>query len=143
MIYRIASKEWLNNIVTPKFVTGFVLCLLLIPFSIVISINDYKSKMHVYAIEKKRADEENLAKAYSAYRPVIVKKPAALSIFSRGISYNVGSRVKVLFGDKPMLTEGKAESRDNPFLNRFFTFDFVSVLVIIMSLMAFLFTYDI
>jgi ABC-type transport system involved in multi-copper enzyme maturation permease subunit len=42
-----------------------------------------------------------------------------------------------------MLSEGKAESRDNPFLNRFFTFDFVSVLVIIMSLMAFLFTYDI
>lgn len=143
MILRIASKEWLNNIVTPRFITGFVLCLLLIPFSIVISLNDYKSKMHVYAIEKTKADEENMAKAYSAYRPVIVKKPASLSIFARGISYNVGDRVKVLFGDKPMLTEGKAESRDNPFLNRFFTFDFVSVLVIIMSLMAFLFTYDI
>jgi ABC-type transport system involved in multi-copper enzyme maturation permease subunit len=143
MILRIASKEWLNNIVTPKFITGFVLCLLLIPFSIVISINDYKSKMHVYAIEKAKADEENKAKAYSAYRPVIIKKPTSLSIFARGISYNVGNRVKVLFGDKPMLTEGKAESRDNPFLNRFFTFDFVSVLVIIMSLMAFLFTYDI
>jgi ABC-type transport system involved in multi-copper enzyme maturation permease subunit len=143
MILRIALKEWLNSIVTPRFITGFVLCLLLIPFSIVISINDYKSKMHVYGIEKKMADENNLAKAYSAYRPVIVKRPASLSIFSRGISYNVGDRVKVLFGDKPMLTEGKAESRDNPFLNRFFTFDFVSILVIIMSLMAFLFTYDI
>jgi ABC-type transport system involved in multi-copper enzyme maturation permease subunit len=143
MILRIASKEWLNNIVTPRFITGFVLCLLLIPFSIVISINDYKSKMSVYVIEKAKADEENKAKAYSAYRPVIIKKPASLSIFARGISYNVGNRVKVLFGDKPMLTEGKAESRDNPFLNRFFTFDFVSVLVIIMSLMAFLFTYDI
>jgi len=143
MILRIASKEWLNNIVTPRFITGFVLCLLLIPFSIVISINDYKSKMHVYAIEKAKADEENKAKAYSAYRPVIIKKPASLSIFARGISYNVGNRVTVLFGDKPMLTEGNAESRDNPFLNRFFTFDFVSVLVIIMSLMAFLFTYDI
>lgn len=143
MILRIASKEWLNNIVTPRFITGFVLCLLLIPFSIVISINEYKSKMNVYGIEKARADEENMAKAYSTYRPVIVKKPTPLSIFAMGISYNVGSRVKVFFGDKPMLSEGKAESRDNPFLNRFFTFDFVSVLVIIMSLMAFLFTYDI
>jgi ABC-type transport system involved in multi-copper enzyme maturation permease subunit len=143
MILRIALKEWLINILTPRFITGFVLCLLLIPFSIIISINDYKSKMHVYGIEKARADEGNKAKAYSDYRPVIVKKPASLSIFSRGISYNVGNRVKVTFGDKPMLTEGKAESRDNPFLNRFFTFDFVSVLVIIMSLMAFLFTYDI
>jgi ABC-type transport system involved in multi-copper enzyme maturation permease subunit len=143
MILRIASKEWLNNIVTPRFITGFVLCLLLIPFSIVISINEYKSKMNVYEIEKAKADEENKAKAYSTYRPVIVKKPTPLSIFARGISYNVGDRVKVFFGDKPMLSEGKAESRDNPFLNRFFTFDFVSVLVIIMSLMAFLFTYDI
>ena len=143
MILRIALKEWFHNIIAPRFITGFVLCLLLIPFSIVISINEYRSKMNVYEIEKAKADEENMAKAYSTYRPVIVKKPTPLSIFSRGISYNVGNRVKVLFGDKPMMTEGKAESRDNPFLNRFFTFDFVSVLVIIMSLMAFLFTYDI
>ena len=66
-----------------------------------------------------------------------------LSIFSRGVSYNLGDRVKILFGDIPMMSEGKAESRDNPFLNRFFTFDFISVLIIIISLMSFLFTYDI
>jgi ABC-type transport system involved in multi-copper enzyme maturation permease subunit len=143
MILRIALKEWFHNVIAPRFITGFALCLLLIPFSIVISINEYRSKMNVYEIEKAKAGEENMAKAYSTYRPVIVKKPTPLSIFSRGISYNVGNRIKVLFGDKPMMTEGKAESRDNPFLNRFFTFDFVSVLVIIMSLMAFLFTYDI
>ncbi|MBN2814070.1 MAG: ABC transporter permease subunit [Bacteroidales bacterium] len=142
MILRIALKELYHNITTPRFITGFVLCLLLIPFSIVISINEYKSKINIYEIEKKKADEENLAKVYSMYRPVIVKKPAPLSIFARGISYRVGNRIKVLFGDKPMMTEGKAESRDNPFLNRFFTFDFVSVLIIIISLMAFLFTYD-
>jgi len=143
MILQIAQKELYHNITTPRFVTGFVLCLLLIPFTIVISINEYKSKVSVYEIEKKKADEDNLARVYSAYRPVIVKKPTPLSIFARGISYNVGNRVKVFFGDKPMMTEGKAESRDNPFLNRFFTFDFVSVLIIIISLVAFMFTYDI
>jgi ABC-type transport system involved in multi-copper enzyme maturation permease subunit len=142
MILQIAFKELFNNITTTRFVTGFLLCILLIPFSIVISTDEYKSKVSVYDIEKKAADEENQVKAYSAYRPAIVKKPTPLSIFARGISYNVGDRVKVLFGDKPMMTEGKALSRDNPFLNRFFTFDFVSVLIIIMSLMAFLFTYD-
>jgi ABC-type transport system involved in multi-copper enzyme maturation permease subunit len=143
MILQIALKELYYNVMTPRFITGFVLCLLLIPFSIVISMNEYKSKLGIYEIEKKKADEENQAKAYSTYRPVIVKKPTPLSIFARGISYNAGTRVKVFFGDKPMMTEGKAESRDNPFLNRFFTFDFVSVLIIIISLMAFLFTYDI
>jgi ABC-type transport system involved in multi-copper enzyme maturation permease subunit len=143
MILQIALKELYNNITTPRFVTGFVLCLLLIPFPIVISINEYKSKLGVYEIERKKADEKNQALVYSAYRPVIVKKPTPLSIFARGISYNVGNQVKVLFGDKPMMTEGKAESRDNPFLNHFFTFDFVSVLIIIISLVAFLFTYDI
>jgi ABC-type transport system involved in multi-copper enzyme maturation permease subunit len=142
MILQIALKELYHNIATPRFVTGFVLCILLIPFSILISINEYKSKVSVYEIEKKKTDEENLAKVYSTYRPAIVKQPTPLSIFARGISYNVGNRVKVLFGDKPMMTEGKAESRDNPFLNRYFTFDFVSVLIIIISLMAFLFTYD-
>ncbi len=143
MIVQIAMKELFNNITTSRFVTGFLLCMLLIPFSIVISIDEYKSKVSVFEIEKKAADEENRVRAYSAYRPVIVKKPTPLSIFARGISYNVGDRIKVLFGDKPMMTEGKSLSRDNPFLNRFFTFDFVSVLILIMSLMAFLFTYDI
>lgn len=143
MILRIATKELYHNITTPRFITGFVLCLLLIPFSIVISINEYKSKISVYETEQKQADEENIAKVYSAYRPVIVKKPTPLSIFARGVSYNLGDRVKILFGDIPMMSEGKAESRDNPFLNRFFTFDFISILIIIISLMAFLFTYDI
>ena len=143
MILRIALKEWFQNIVTPRFITGFLLCVLLIPFSIVISINEYKSKVSVYESEKKQADEENQAKVYSAYRPVIVKEPTPLSIFARGVSYNLGDRVKIYFGDIPMMSEGKAESRDNPFLNRFFTFDFVSVLIIIISLMAFLFTHDI
>ena len=143
MILHIATKELYHNISTPRFITGFVLCLLLIPFSIVISINEYRGKINVYQTEQKQADIENQVKVYSAYRPVIVKKPTPLSIFARGISYNIGNRVKVLFGDIPMMSEGKAESRDNPFLNRFFTFDFVSVLIIIMSLMAFLFTFDI
>jgi ABC-type transport system involved in multi-copper enzyme maturation permease subunit len=143
MILRIASKELFHNISTPRFITGFVLCLLLIPFSIVISINEYRSKVSVYQTEQKQGDEETLAKVYSFYRPVIVKKPSPLSIFARGVSYNLGNRVKILFGDIPMMSEGKAESRDNPFLNRFFTFDFVSMLIIIISLMAFLFTYDI
>ena len=143
MILHIASKEFFNNITTPKFITGFVLCLLLIPFSIVISINEYNSKVNVYQTEQKQADLDNQAKAYSTYRPVIVKKPIPLSIFARGVSYNLGNQVKILFGDIPMMSEGKAQSRDNPFLNRFFTFDFVSVLIIIISLISFLFTYDI
>ncbi len=143
MILRIALKEWFQNIVTPRFITGFLLCVLLIPFSIVISINEYKSKVNVYESEQKQAEKENQAKVYSGYRPVIVKEPTPLSIFARGVSYNLGDRVKIYFGDIPMMSEGKAESRDNPFLNRFFTFDFVSVFIIIISLMAFLFTHDI
>lgn len=143
MILHIATKELYHNITTPRFITGFVLCLLLIPFSIVISINEYKSKISAYETEQKQAVEENQAKVYSTYLPVIIKKPTPLSIFARGVSYNLGNRVKILFGDIPMMSEGKSESRDNPMLNRFFTFDFVSMLIIIISLMAFLFTYDI
>jgi ABC-type transport system involved in multi-copper enzyme maturation permease subunit len=143
MITHIALKDFVNNLKTPRFITGFLLCIILIPFSITISINEYKSKQKVYEVEKKNADKENTVKVYSFYRPVIVKKPTALSIFARGISYNIGNRVKILLSDKPMLSEGKAASRDNPFLNKFITFDFVSVLIIILSLMALFFTYDI
>ncbi len=142
MILSIALKELYNNLVSSRFVIGFLLCLVLIPFTMVVSINDYRIQQKAYEIEKKQADENNVVKVYSALRPEIVKPPEPLSIFSRGISYNVGNKVKILFGTKPMLTEGRNSVRDNPLLNAYFSLDFVTVTAIILSLLALLFTYD-
>ncbi|HUU28126.1 MAG TPA: ABC transporter permease subunit [archaeon] len=142
MILSIALKEFYNNLVSARFTIGFLLCLFLVPFALFVSINDYKGQVRAYETERKQAEESAKVRVYSALRPEIVKPPEPLSIFSRGVSYNVGSEVKVLLGEKPFLSTGRSAVRENPFFNSFFSLDFVSILAAIISLLALLFTYD-
>jgi ABC-type transport system involved in multi-copper enzyme maturation permease subunit len=143
MILHIAKKDFLCNLLTARFAIGFLLCLILIPFSILLNVSDYRDQSALY-----RQDRDSWDKAtkevyvYSGLRPTIVFPPEPLSVFSRGIRSQVGNRVKILLGEKPLLTEGKAAVRDNPFLASFFSVDFVDIAAIIFSLLALLFSYD-
>lgn len=143
MIYEIAKKDFLNNFVSARFVIGFLLCLFLIPFAMLVSIDDFKEQLGVYELEKAETEEDfKSVRVYSKLRPEIVKPPEPLSIFCHGISGNVGNKVKIWLGDKPFMAEGKTSVRDNPLLNSFFSIDFISIIAIIMSLLALIFTYD-
>ena len=142
MIWKIARKEFLLNLVSARFIIGFLLCLFLIPFTVTVNIDDYDSRMRVYRVDKANAENSFKVRVYSQLRPEIVKPPQPLSIFCRGISGNVGNRVKIWLGDKPLFATGKAAIRDNPLLNSFFSIDFVGIIAIVMSLLALIFTYD-
>ena len=143
MIWNIALKDFHNNLRTARFVIGFLLCLFLIPFTMLVSINDYQSQVSAYQIEKKNAEESLKVRVYSNLRPDLVKPPTPLSIFSRGISYNVGNKVKTWISTKSLFAEGRVSTRENPFMNAFFSIDFMTIMALIMSLLALLFTYDV
>jgi ABC-type transport system involved in multi-copper enzyme maturation permease subunit len=143
MIWHIAKKDFLLNIISVRFIIGFLLCLLIIPFTIIVNIDDYKNQLRIYQIDRNEA-EKNLkeTRVYSGLRPVIVKPPEPLGIFCTGISTNMGDKVKTNFGEKPIFPEGEESLRDNPFLNSFLSIDFVSVITILISLLALVFSYD-
>ncbi len=144
MVWHIAKKDFLGNIVSARFIIGFVLCLFLIPFSILINIDDYQDQVRLYHMDRDSAETAfKSVRVYSKLRPEVVKPPEPLSIFSKGISENVGNRVKIWLGEKPMLAEGRAKIRDNPLLNAFFSIDFAGIIAIIISLLALIFSYDI
>jgi len=143
MIFSIAKKDFLLNLVSSRFVIGFLLCLFLIPFTLMVTIDDYSEQLRIYALDRDKAEKEfKEVRVYSNLRPEIVKPPEPLSIFSGGISSNVGNRVKIWLGEKPLLATGKTTIRDNPLLNSFFSIDFIGIIAIIMSLLALIFTYD-
>lgn len=151
MILTIAFKEFYSNLISARFVIGFLICLFLIPFTMIVSINDYQNQVTGYEIAREKAEKVYDARVYSALRPEIVSPPEPLSIFSRGISYNVGNSVKILLGELPMLASAPGETynnpfpgeiSDNPFMKSFFSIDFISIITIIMSLIALIFTYD-
>ncbi len=144
MICSIALKEFFNNLVSARFTVGFILCLFLIPFSIIINLEDYKEQGRLYQLDRDNAEKAmKQVRVYSMLRPEIVKPPEPLSVFCRGISNNVGNRVKIWLGEQPLFTEGKSATQDNPFLGAFFSMDFITIIIIIMSLLAFIFSYDI
>lgn len=144
MITAIALKEFYTNLISSRFALGFLLCLFLVPFSLFVSIRDYESQIQAYEVDSKAAKENNASvRVYSGIRPDLVRPPESLSVFSRGISNNIGSKIKVRLGEKPFMTTGKSMDRENPFLNAFFSLDFISIIAIIMSLIAILFTYNI
>ncbi len=144
MIFQIAKKDFLNNLLSARFIIGFILCLVLIPFSILLNINDYRDQANQYRLDRAAADKDiKEVRVYSGLRPEIIIPPEPLSIFSKGITGQVGNRVGIRLGEKPMLAEGKIAARDNPFLASFFSVDFVQIAAIIFSLLALLFSYDV
>jgi ABC-2 type transport system permease protein len=143
VIGTLVKKDFLTNLVAPRFVTGFVLCLVLIPFSVLINISGYRERVAQYRIDRDAAEKAaSEVRVYSAYRPEIVLPPEPLSIFGKGVSDQVGNRIRIQLGDKPVLAEGKTAAGDNPFLASFFSVDFVDIAAIVFSLLALLFSYD-
>lgn len=142
MVVAIALKEFYSNLISSRFMLGFLLCLFLIPFATVVSINDYAGRQKAYEMDRKQAMENDKPRVYSMLRPQIVRPPESLSVFSGGISGQVGNSVKIYLGEKPMLAGGKSAAKENPLMNAFFSLDFSSILVLILSLLGLLFTYD-
>ncbi len=143
MVGHLARKEFLNNLLTTRFLIGFLLCLFLIPFSILINIDDYRDQLGQYKVDRDAAAKELAeTRVYSFVRPTVVFPPEPLGVFGQGLSAQVGNQVKVLLGTKPLLAAGKTAARDNPFLASFFSVDFVDIAAIIFSLLALLFSYD-
>jgi len=73
MVFHIARKEFLNNLFTARFVIGFLLCLVLIPFSILINVSDFRDQSSLFRQDRDIADKATKeVRVYSALRPTIV-----------------------------------------------------------------------
>jgi ABC-type transport system involved in multi-copper enzyme maturation permease subunit len=143
MIWHIAKKDFLLNIFSARFIIGVMLCLILIPFTIRVSIDEYKSQLRIYAIDKEKSEKELKAiRVYSGLKPELIKYPEPLGILYKGINQNVGNKVKIYLQEYPLFPTGHASTRDNPLLNAFFSLDFITVLSLVLSLLALVFSYD-
>lgn len=143
MIGWIAKKDFLLNLLSVRFIIGFVLCLVVIPFTMVVSVDDFENQMRIYKIDQEKAEDAfKKLRVYSGLRPTVVKQPETLSVFSKGISQNIGNKTQVNLQEYPLFPSGHTSSRDNPLLNAFFSLDFATVIAILVSLLALVFSYD-
>lgn len=140
MIWIVAARETLDNLMNLKFLFGTVLCLVLVAISTVVSLHDYQRRMDEYdsAIAEYGKDRNVV------YQPRIYRKPEVLSIFVRGFEKRFGNVVEWGWGGSVPVRAGgfMGTSESAQFSAEFASIDFLFVVRVILSLLAIFLSYD-
>lgn len=142
MIWKIAKKEFLLNLMTFKFALGTVLCTVLVAVFVPVLADDYQQRLQKYS-QQVMDNEAKLrqVKAYRVLTPTIYRRPQVLSVFSQGMEKHLGDSARIDFGMIPEINAAPAEV--NPYLSVFSTFDVLLIFKIVMSALALLVAYDV
>jgi ABC-type transport system involved in multi-copper enzyme maturation permease subunit len=142
MIWKIAKKEFLLNIMTFKFAVGAVACIVLTTVFMPILATDYRKRLEMY--NKNMADNEAELRNVIVYRNIrhtVYRPPTILSAFSAGLEKQVAGSARIELEKIPELSV--MESKGNPYASLFEVFDISMVFKIIMSILALLVAYDV
>lgn len=143
MIRTIVHKEFLSHLLTFRFWTAAVLCFVLVPVILNVSIRRYEERLENYRLEVDRfASEVRSQVTYSFVRPTLVRPPQVLGVLVSGIEDDLGAEVPVRLGSIAFLPSGRLYGRENPFLAAPGFMDVSFILVIVLSLFSLLLTYD-
>jgi ABC-type transport system involved in multi-copper enzyme maturation permease subunit len=141
MLWQIAQKEFLSNILTLRFLIGFILCQALIVSSEYVLIKDYEARLAAYSELTKRHEEAKKGiKVYSQLEIGVDRPPEPLSIMAMGFDKQLGNTLSVTFKEIP--TSAFGSGAGNPLLSVFSAIDVVLIIQIIIGLLTFLFAYD-
>jgi len=141
MIWKIAKKEFLLNLMTFKFAMGTILCMVLMAVFVPILAKDYQQRLKIYNDNVARNEAElRKVKVYKNITPTIYRPPALLSVFSAGLEKQLGDSARIELGSIPEVDA--APTGDNLYLSIFTVLDASLILKIVLSLLAILIAYD-
>jgi ABC-type transport system involved in multi-copper enzyme maturation permease subunit len=143
MLWEIIKKEVYSNIITARFIVGFVICLVLISASTYVGIQEYERRLNDYnTAVREHKDEFLKARVYSELRPRVDRKPNWLSIFNQGMDKRLANTFMADISAVPMVYDGEKHGAYNPFLALFPSIDLTFIFQMVLSLLALLFAYD-
>lgn len=146
MIWKIAKKDILFNLMTFKFTVGTILCVVLMSVFMPVLVNDYQLRLQEYNenVADTQADLRtakvymniNIGGRYMVHRP-----PAILSVFSKGVENQLASSVKIETNTVPGLSARSSEV--NPYLSVLPTMDISLIFKIVISVLTLLVACDV
>ena len=142
MIWKIAKKEFLLNLMTLKFAVGAIACVLLTVVFMPILAADYRQRLELY--NRNTADNETELRNVIVYRSIrhtIYRPPAVLSAFSAGLEKQLVGSARIELENVPELSV--TERGGNPYLPILAVFDESLIFKIIISILALLVAYDV
>jgi ABC-type transport system involved in multi-copper enzyme maturation permease subunit len=139
MIWKIAKKEFLLNLMTFKFAVGTILSVVLICVFVPILAMAYQERLKVYN-ENIAYNEVELRKVvvYKNITPTIYRPPSVLAVFSEGLEKQLGNSATIEYDEVPEISGAAA----NHYLSIFSIFDASLIFKIVISILALLLAYD-
>lgn len=151
-LWLVIQREFVSNVLTSRFMIGFIVCLLSTAVAVFVQVDDHEKRLVGYntAVRESQGEPQNW-KLYTDISQKVHRKPNPLGIFNIGMETS-GVNTVVVEPDKPIW---KRDSRspgwgettqkigaDNPFLAMFLTVDVVFIFKIVLSALAILFAYN-
>lgn len=141
MIKILIEKELKSILLSPKFVAIFAVCSILILLSIYIGIQDYKASLTHYETTNTLNDQEIKKQRYwSSLGTTVTRYPDPMQIFVSGIHNDIGKQASVYGAGTIKLY--RSNYTDNTIFAVYRSMDLMFIFQIVLSLFAFLFTYD-
>ena len=141
MVWRIARKELLSNMLTLRFFVGTLLFLSLAVLFTCVLLGDYGRQLDNYGrLVSIGKDELRQLMAYKNLSPTIYKPPEVLAIFSSGVEESMGNSARISVGDIPEIKS--AITSKNPLLAVFPVLDISLIFKLVISILAILVSYD-
>ena len=150
MLWLVIQREFVSNVLTSRFMIGFIVCVLSTAVAVFVQVDDYEKRLSGYNTAAREAKVEAREwELYSKIKPKAHRKPNPLSIFNVGTENEGANTVTVELG-KPIFeffspiwsAPTQKRGSDNPFLAMFLTVDVVFIFKIVLSALAILFAYN-
>jgi ABC-type transport system involved in multi-copper enzyme maturation permease subunit len=141
MIWKIAKKEFLLNLMAFKFVVAVVVSIALTAIFTPILAKDYQQRLRAYHDNVARDEAElRKVKVYKNIAPTIFRPPSMLSVFSEGLEKRIGESATIELDKVPEISAAATEG--NPYQSVFPVFDASLILKIVIGVLALLVAYD-
>jgi len=129
------KQELLRHLYSLKFTTMSLFAVLVTILCIYVQIMDFHDRKITYNEELIKAEESlSNTKVYSYLNVPIVIEPNPLSIFCKGVDDKVGNKIDVSLTEVPQFK--KTSEKKNSFLDIFLTFDLITLVQIIFSVIT-------
>ncbi len=145
MLLTLIQKEMMHHILSVRFVALLVMCVLLIPLTLLINYRNYQQDLVDYQEAVKLANiEETTVNPKMSLEPEIevsklFLKPTPLSVFAKGLGDSLPSYLGMT---RNGITQGPPSTFSSPLSQLLGHLDFLFVVGTVFSLLALLFTFD-
>jgi ABC-type transport system involved in multi-copper enzyme maturation permease subunit len=140
MLKTLIIKEIQENITSSKTVMAFLICVIIIPLALFVSNADYEKKKQEFQQSVKIYREMSKDQTNGSFRAQAYRPPSPLSVLAKGLEDEMPDKVVVKRNE--MNRYEKEWVMFNPMTALFGKIDFVFIVVNVLSLLAFMFSYN-